>query len=44
MQRKLLGIFSVDFETTGQALFTYAAFVTNFRKNGNTIKQCISSL
>jgi hypothetical protein len=32
MQRKLLGIFSVDFETTSQVLVIYSELVTNFRK------------
>jgi len=27
MQRKLLGIFNVDFDATGQLLFIYSAFV-----------------
>jgi len=43
MQRKLLGII-VDFAATGQLLIMYSAFVKYLRKNGNTIKQCISYL
>jgi len=42
MQRKLLGIISVDFITTGQVLIIYFAFVKYLRKNGDTLKQCIS--
>jgi hypothetical protein len=44
MQRKLLKIICVDFDATGQLIIIYSAFVTHFRKNGNTIKQCISYL
>jgi len=43
MQRKLLGIISVDFDTTGQLLI-YSAFIKYLRKNWNTMKQCISYL
>jgi len=43
MQRKLLGIINVDFDATGQLLIIYSAFIKYFRKNGNTMKQCISS-
>jgi hypothetical protein len=32
MQRKLFGIINVDFDSTGQRLITYAAFVTYLRK------------
>jgi len=32
MQRKLLGIISVDFEATGQLLIIYSAFVKYLRK------------
>jgi len=42
MQRKLLGIISVDFDATGQLLTIYSTFVNYLRKNGNTIKQCVS--
>jgi hypothetical protein len=34
MQRKLLGITSVDFDTTGQLLILYSAFVKYLRKKG----------
>jgi len=44
MQRKLLGIINVDFDTTGQLLIIYSAFVKYLRKNGKTTKQCIGSL
>jgi len=44
MQRKLLGIISVDFDATGQLLIIYSALVKYLKKNGNTMKQCISSL
>jgi len=33
----------VDFEATGQLLFLYSAFVKYLRRNGNTMKQRISS-
>ena len=36
MQRKLLGIISVDFDATCQLLIINYAFVKYFRKNGNT--------
>jgi len=43
MQRKVLGIINVDFDTTGQLLIIYYAFVKYMRKkNGNTMKQCIT--
>jgi len=32
MQRKLLGIISVDFDATGHLLILYSAFVQYFRK------------
>jgi hypothetical protein len=38
MQRKLLGIFSVGFDITGQLLAIYAAFVKYLRENGNEMK------
>jgi len=44
MQRKLLGIINVDFDTASQLLIIYFAFINYFRKNGNTTKQCISSI
>jgi hypothetical protein len=34
MQRKLLGIISVDLDATGQLLILYSAFPKHFRKNG----------
>jgi len=43
MQRKLLGIISVDFDATGQLMITYSTFVKYLRKNGNIMEQCISS-
>jgi len=42
MQRKLLGNLSVDFNVAGQLLIMNSAFVKYLRKNGNTMKQCIS--
>jgi len=44
MQRELLGIMTVDFDATGQLLIICSAFVNYLRKNGNAMKQCISSL
>ena len=38
MQRKLLGIISVDFDATGQLLIIYSAFVKCLGKNGNKMK------
>ena len=35
---------SVDSDATGQPLIIYFAFVKYLRKNGNTMKQCVSSL
>jgi len=43
MQRKLLGIINVDFDTAGQLLIVYSALVKYLRKHRNTKKQCISS-
>jgi phosphatidylserine/phosphatidylglycerophosphate/cardiolipin synthase-like enzyme len=37
-------IVSVDFDTTGQLLIMYCAFVKYLRKNGDTMRQCISCL
>jgi hypothetical protein len=34
VQRKLLGIITVDFDTTGQLLIIQSEFVKYFRKNG----------
>jgi hypothetical protein len=36
MQRKLLGISSVDFDATGQLLVIYYGFVKYLKKKGNT--------
>jgi hypothetical protein len=44
MQRKLLGIISVDFDITDQLLIIYSAFVKYLRKNGNKMRQSISYL
>ena len=44
MHRKLLGIINVDSDATGRLLITYSAFVKCLRKNGNKMKQFISSL
>jgi len=44
MQRKFLGIISVDFDAVGQLLIVYSAFVKYWRKNGNAMKKCIRSL
>ena len=40
----LLGIISVDSEATGRLLIIYSTFGKYLRKNGNAMKQCISSL
>jgi len=42
MQKKLLGFINVDFDATAQLLIIYSAFGKFLRKNGNTIKHCIS--
>ena len=39
-----MGTINVDFDKTGQLLIIYPAFVKYFRKNGNTMKQCMSDL
>jgi len=44
MQRKVLGIINMNFDLTGLLLIIYFAFVKYLRKNGNTVKQCISYL
>jgi len=44
MQRKLLGIISMDFDTIGQLLIIYFTFVKFSRKNEYTMKQNISYL
>ena len=41
---EVIGIISVRFDATGQLLIMYSAFLKYFRKNGNTVKQCISSI
>jgi len=44
MQKKLMRIINVDFDAKGQLLTMYSTFVKHLRKNGNTMKQSISSL
>ena len=44
MQRKLLGIINVEFDTTGKLLIINSAFVKYLRKHRNTMKQCFSYL
>ena len=44
MQRKLLVIINVAFDTTGRLFIIYSAFAKCLRKNGNTMKKFISSL
>ena len=39
-----MGILKVDFDTTCQLLIIYSAFMKYLRRNGNTVKQCISCL
>ena len=39
MQGKLLGIISADFDTAGQLLIKYSAYVKFLRRNGQTMKQ-----
>jgi len=34
----------MDFDAAGQLLVIYSGFVKYLRKNGNTMKQCISYL
>ena len=41
---EIIGNINVDFNATGQLLIIYSVFVKDLRKNGNTMKQCISSL
>ena len=41
---KIMGIINVDSDAIGQLLITSSVFVKYFRKNGNTMRQCISSL
>jgi len=42
MYKKLLETITVDFDATGQLLIIYSAFVKYLRKNGHTVKECIS--
>ena len=44
MQRELLGVIDVDFDTTGRLLIIYSTLVKYLIKNGNTLKQFISYL
>jgi len=44
MQSKLFGIIIVDFDATDQIVIMYSAFIKYLRKNGDTVKQCISYL
>jgi len=44
MERKLLGIISVDFDATGQLLITYSAFEKYVRKHGKAMRQGIRYL
>jgi hypothetical protein len=41
---EITGDNSVDFNATGQLLIRYSAFIKYLRKNGNTMKQCITYL
>jgi len=41
---KVTGTINADSDATGPLLIIYYAFGTYLRKNGNTMKQCISSL
>ena len=41
---EIMGIINVDSDAIGQLLITYYVFVKYLRKNGNTMRQCISSL
>jgi hypothetical protein len=41
---EIIGDISVDFVVTGQLLIIYSAFIKYLRKNGNTMRQCISYL
>ena len=34
----------MDFDAAGQLLIIFSVFIKYLRKNGNTMKQCISSL
>jgi hypothetical protein len=44
MQRKLLGIISVDLDITGQLVIIHSACVKYLRKSRNTVSQCISCI
>jgi hypothetical protein len=44
MKRKLLEIIIVDFDATGHILIIYSVLEKKKKKNGNTTRQCISSL
>jgi hypothetical protein len=44
MQKKLLGIISVDFDVKDQLLIRYSIFVRYWRKNGSTVGQQINYL
>jgi len=44
MQRKLLGIISVDFDATVSLLVMYFTFFKYLRKNGNTVNHSINDL
>ena len=39
MQRKLLWIINVNFDSAGKLLIIYSLFAKYLRKNGNTMKQ-----
>ena len=41
---EILGIINVGSDAIGQLLIIYSVFVKYLRKNGNTMRQCISSL
>jgi hypothetical protein len=41
MQRKTLGIITVDMDVTGRLLIIYSACVRYLRKSRNTVRQCI---
>jgi len=43
MQRKLLGIINLDFDAIGQQTIIQSTSVKYLRRNGKTVKQCISS-
>jgi len=42
--KKIIGIFSVDFEVIDQLLIVYSAFFKYLRKNSSTKSQCIAYL